>query len=59
VYDSEPPVRKPFFDLPNVLLTPHEAGTTFDSNKRMGNTAVDNVIAVLTGKEPPFIITVK
>lgn len=59
VYDSEPPVRQPFFDLPNVLLTPHEAGTTFDSNKRMGNTAVDNVIAVLTGKEPPFIITGK
>ena len=57
VYDSEPPKWHPFFDLPNVLMTPHIAGTTYDSNKRMGDTAVDNVIAVKNGETPPNLIT--
>lgn len=56
VFDYEPPEWLPLFDLPNVYLTPHEAGTTFDSNRRMGNTAVDNVIAVLQGETPPNLI---
>ncbi|SHO50627.1 phosphoglycerate dehydrogenase [Anaerocolumna xylanovorans] len=56
VYDSEPPVWHPYFDFPNVLLTPHIAGTTYDSNKRMGDTAVDNVIAVKNGVTPPNLI---
>lgn len=57
VYDSEPPVWYPYFDFPNVLMTPHIAGTTYDSNKRMGDTAVDNVIAVKKGLIPPNLIT--
>lgn len=56
VYDSEPPVWYPFFDFPNVLMTPHIAGTTYDSNRRMGDTAVDNVIAVKKGETPPNLI---
>ncbi|HMM21803.1 MAG TPA: phosphoglycerate dehydrogenase [Selenomonadales bacterium] len=57
VYDFEPPAWQPYFDFPNVLLTPHIAGTTYDSNKRMGDTAVDNVLAVKAGKTPPNLIT--
>ena len=57
VYDFEPPAWEELFDFPNVLLTPHIAGTTYDSNKRMGDTAVDNVLAVKNGLTPPNLIT--
>lgn len=53
VFDFEPPVMHPLYKLSNVFLTPHVAGTTYDSNYRMGSTAVDNVIAVLQGETPP------
>ena len=56
VYDFEPPEHLPFFDLENVVLTPHIGGTTIESNLRMGNTAVDNVLAVLQGQTPPNLI---
>jgi len=56
VYDSEPPRHQPMFDLPNVLLTPHLGGTCKESNLRMGNIAVDNVIAVKEGRTPPNLI---
>ena len=57
VYDSEPPQLLPLFDLPNVLVTPHIGGTTIESNQRMGDTAVDNVIAVLKGETPPNVVS--
>ncbi len=57
VYDAEPPKHIPLFDLENVLLSPHLGGTTLESNRRMGDTAVDNVIAVLKGEKAPNVIT--
>ncbi len=59
VYDSEPPAHLALFDLPNVLLSPHIGGTTVESNRRMGDTAVDNVIAVINGQTPPNIVVLK
>ncbi len=59
VYDSEPPTHLALFDLPNVLLSPHIGGTTVESNKRMGDTAVDNVIAVLNGQTPPNLVVLR
>lgn len=57
VYDFEPPLWQPYFDHPRVLLTPHIGGTTFESNARMGNIAVDNVLALKHGETPPNLIT--
>lgn len=57
VYDFEPPEHMPLFDLDNVLLSPHIGGTTLESNRRMGETAVDNVIAVLSGEQAPNRVT--
>lgn len=59
VYDFEPPECLPFFKLPNVILTPHIGGTTIESNRCMGDTAVDNVIAVFKGETPPNIVQSK
>jgi D-3-phosphoglycerate dehydrogenase len=56
VYDAEPPQLLPLFSLPNVVLTPHLGGTCKESNVRMGNIAVDNVIAVKAGRIPPNLI---
>lgn len=56
VYEVEPPEPHPLFALPNVLLTPHMGGTCRESNLRMGNTAVDNVLAVKEGRTPPNLI---
>lgn len=53
VYDFEPPELKELYLLDNVFLTPHVAGTTYDSNLRMGSTAVENVIAVKNDQVPP------
>lgn len=53
VYDFEPPQLHPMFSLENVILSPHLGGTCYESNIRMGNTAVDNVIAVLEARTPP------
>lgn len=57
VYDFEPPAWHEFFDFPNVIMTPHVAGTTYESNRRMGDTAVTNVLAVKAGQVPPNLIT--
>lgn len=56
VFDVEPPVMLPLYQLPNVYLTPHVAGTTYDSNLRMGNRTVDNVLAVFAEHVPPNLI---
>lgn len=56
VYDFEPPQLHPMFSLENVILTPHLGGTCYESNIRMGNTSVNNVIAVLEDRTPPNLI---
>lgn len=56
VFDYEPPAWQPYFDYSNVLLTTHIGGTTFESNRRMGNKAVDNVLAVKVEENPPNLI---
>ncbi len=50
VFDKEPPTPLELFTYDNVMITPHIGGTTKESNLKMGNMSVDNVIAVLSGK---------
>lgn len=56
VFDYEPPLWQPYFDHPRVIITPHIGGSTLESNARMGNIAVDNVLAVKNGQNPPNLI---
>jgi D-3-phosphoglycerate dehydrogenase len=52
VFDQEPlPPGDPITELPNVVLTPHNAGTTPEANVNGLTMAVDNVEAFLTGKK--------
>ncbi len=53
VFDTQPlPATSPLWALENVILTPHMAGITEDSMRRMGNTAVDEALRILNGDLP-------
>jgi phosphoglycerate dehydrogenase-like enzyme len=56
-YDKEPPdPRNPLFTLPNVVLTPHAAGPTWESwPKRFGNSYA-NVERVARGEAPLWVV---
>ena len=56
-YDPEPPqANNPLFALPNIVLTPHAAGPTWESwPKRFGN-SYDNVERVARGEKPLWVV---
>ena len=57
VFSKEPiSPENPILDAPNTILTPHIAGATNESRMRIINLTIDNVLSVLTGKEPVNIV---
>ncbi len=57
VFAHEPPgPDHPLLALPNVLPTPHMAGITLQSGRRMAAMCVDDVLAVLRGERPPHAL---
>lgn len=53
VFDVEPPpADNPLLaaDLPNLILTPHNAGNTRETTRRVGLEMADNIIAGLQGR---------
>jgi D-3-phosphoglycerate dehydrogenase len=56
VFDLEPPGKSPFFELDNVVVTPHMGSSTVEATREMGKLAVQNLIDVLTGKECRYIV---
>ena len=57
VFSKEPiSPENPILDAPNTILTPHIAGATNESRIRIINLTIDNVLSVLTGKEPVNIV---
>ena len=57
VFAAEPPpADHPFFALPNVVLTAHFAGPTFESNIARLRNAFDNVQRVARGEPPLWVI---
>jgi len=53
VYDGEPAVHPGYRTLPNVFLLPHLGTATLETREAMGFRALDNLDAVLAGREPP------
>lgn len=54
VTDPEPlPVNHALFSFPNVIITPHIASASVATRSRMADVAADNILAVLSGGEPP------
>jgi len=53
VYEHEPLVEPGLIELRNVVLTPHLGSAALDTRERLAGFAVDNVIAVIEGRQPP------
>jgi D-3-phosphoglycerate dehydrogenase len=57
VFTTQPlPVGHLLLALPNVLLTPHTAGLTVESMRRMSEGAADAVLYLLDGRRPPHCV---
>ena len=57
VLGQEPPdPDEPIVRLPNVITFPHIGTATEETHKAMRGLAVDNLLAVLAGEEPPACV---
>jgi D-3-phosphoglycerate dehydrogenase / 2-oxoglutarate reductase len=52
VFAQEPPVGSPLLGLPNVLFTPHVAGTSEWAIEQMARRCVENILSLARGDDP-------
>lgn len=52
--NEPPPPDHPLLGRPDVLVTPHIGAHTPEAETAMGRTALDDLLAVLSGREPRF-----
>ena len=58
VLEVEPtPVENPLLDLDNVVVTPHMAGQSLETNLRAANFAYSNIMRVLLGEQAESLVT--
>ncbi len=55
-FEQEPPGSSPLFTLPNVVATPHTGAHTKEATTAMAEMAVDNLTAMLDGRECKYIV---
>ncbi|WP_155955049.1 2-hydroxyacid dehydrogenase [Rhodomicrobium udaipurense] len=53
VYTNEPNIHPGYYDLENAFLLPHMGTSVIEARDEMGRDALDNIDAVLAGREPP------
>ena len=58
VFSQEPPgADNPLLQLPNVVATPHVAGTTYGTSRRRGVVCVENIARIADGLPPLYEVT--
>ena len=56
--DDQPrPGKLPFWDLPNIIMTPHHSGATFGTASRRGQTVAENINRLARGEPLLNVIT--
>ncbi len=53
VYEHEPKVHEALLEMKNTVLLPHIGSATVETRTRMGELAVENLLAGLDNKRPP------
>ncbi len=53
VFENEPHVEPALLKMPNVVMTPHLGSAVAELREVMANVVVDNIFAVLDGRQPP------
>jgi len=56
VFENEPPGKSPLMELDNVMFTPHLGASTREAQVKAGTICAEQVMKVLAGKKPDFII---
>ena len=57
VFEVEPTTgREPYLSLPNVVATPHIAGSTVDTYRMAMTNCVDNIKRALAGQRPLWVV---
>ena len=56
VYENEPLLEPPLYEMDNVVIAPHLGSATLATRTKMGNMAVENCLAACTGKTPPNLV---
>lgn len=56
VFENEPRLNPAFLQLRNVVLTPHIGSSTEATRQAMAMTAAKNLVAALTGGNPPNLL---
>ena len=59
VYEFEPKLTSGLTKLQNVVLTPHIASATIEARSEMSLDAAENILAVLQGKKPKFLVNLE
>ena len=53
VYEKEPKIHPGLLRAPTAVLLPHLGSATTETRERMGGLATENLLAVLSGDDPP------
>ena len=53
VFEHEPRPDPALLAMPNVVMTPHAGSAVTELRATMANIAVDNIIAIFEGRQPP------
>jgi glyoxylate reductase len=56
VFENEPNVHPDLIAMQNVITTPHIASATIEARNKMGEMAVEGILATLSGKKPQNIV---
>ncbi len=56
VFEHEPQLTPGLAELDNVVLAPHIGSGSLETRSRMARIAAENILAVMRGERPPFMV---